>query len=66
MELLVRILELPMGPALLVIGLVGVYYLAQIKRLMSDFPPHRHVGKEILYPKRLAPEKMEENKAASA
>jgi len=60
MNLLIRIFEMPMGPAVLLLLGIAVYYLAGIKRTLADYPPHRHEGKKIFYPKGMAPEKAQE------
>ena len=43
----------------IVAAIKGFRVLDRFYNLFKDFPPHRHVGRDILYPKGYSPEKME-------
>jgi len=53
---------------LLVPTLVMLWKLMRGLAIFQEFPPHRHVGKDVLYPKGMKPEdpqELEEHKSAA-
>jgi hypothetical protein len=47
-----------------ILGLLG--YVVRFISIQKDFPPHRHVNGQVLYPKDYAPEKAQAMGAGSS
>ncbi len=61
-------LTIHLGEMLIVMGLAWrvVRALNRLSFLLENFPPHRHVGAQVLYPQGLRPEEPDEVMRAMA
>jgi len=59
-DLIIKIIELLLGGGIFATLIKGLFALNRFLFLMGEYPPHRHVGRKIQYPKGYAPDPLSE------